>query len=164
MKQMGYNSCLADPNLWMRSNTRKRDGLKYYEYALFYVDNVLAVEDDLEEFLKRVDKYLGLKPGLLADPNIYLDARVKFMAFLNGVIALSLIPSKYVQEAVKNVETCVKYKLEGRWKIPNTEVNPFPIGYEPTKDVTPELDPELALYYQLIIVVLRWMVELGRTV
>ena len=41
-------------------------------------------------------------------------------------------------------------------------MKPFPIGYGPTEDVTTELEPELDLYYQLVIGVLRWMVELGQ--
>ena len=45
--------------------------------------------------------------------------------------------SKYIQEAVKNVEPYVKDKLVERWKIPKMAVNPFPIVYEPTLDVTP---------------------------
>ena len=40
--------------------------------------------------------------------------------------------------------------------------NPFPTGYEPPLDVSPELDPELSSYYQSLIGMLRWMVEIGR--
>ena len=84
------------------------------------------------------------------------------MALLNIVMSWSLIPSNYVQEAVKNIETYAKDKLGKCWKILKTAVNPLPIWYEPTEDVTPERDLELASYYQLIIGVFRWMVELGR--
>ena len=80
------------------------------------------------------------------------------MALLNFVMAWSFILYKYVLEAVKNVETYVKDKLGERWKITKMAVNPFPVGYEPTKDGTPELDPYVASYYQSIIGVLQWMV------
>ena len=82
----------------------------------------------------------------MADPNIYLGARVKLMELPNGIMAWSLSLSKYVQESVNNAETYVKYKLGERWNIPKTAVNPFLIGYKPTKYVTPELDPELDSY------------------
>ena len=95
-----------------------------------------------------MDKYFGLKPGMLAYPNIYLGARVKLMALPNGVLVWLLRLSKYVQEAVKNVETYMKDKLRERWKIPKIAVNTFQIGYEPTEDVTPELNLELDLHYQ----------------
>ena len=75
-KNMVYKPCLADPNLWMIPKTRNIDGIEYYKYILIYVDNVFAIGYDSEEVLKRVDKYFGMKPGLLADPNIYLSARV----------------------------------------------------------------------------------------
>ena len=88
-----------------------------------------------------MDKYFGLKPGLLVDPNIYLGVRVKLMALPNIFMVWLLSPYKYVQESVKNVETYVKDKLRERWKIPKTEMNPFPIRYETTEDATPKLDP-----------------------
>ena len=162
MKQMGYRSCLADPDLWMKPMTRKGDGLEYYEYILLYVDDVLAIGEDPENVLKKVDKYFGLKPGSMADPSIYLGAKVKQMRMSNGVMAWSLSPSQYVQEAVKNTEIYVREKLGERWSLPKTAKNPFPTGYEPPLDVSPELDPELSSYYQSLIGMLRWMVEIGR--
>ena len=108
---MRYKPCLAHPDMLMIPKTRKSNGLEYYEYVLIYADDVLAIGYDPRKFLKQVDKYFGLKPGSLADPNIYLGARLKLMELLNGVMAWSLIPSKYVQEAVKNVETYVKENL-----------------------------------------------------
>ena len=162
MKQMGYRSCLADPDLWMKPMTRKGDGLEYYEYILLYVDDVLAIGEDPENVLKKVDKYFGLKPGSMADPSIYLGAKVKQMRMPNGVMAWSLSPSQYVQEAVKNTEIYVKEKLGERWSLPKMAKNPFPTGYEPPLDVSPELDPELSSYYQSLIGMLRWMVEIGR--
>ena len=84
---MGYKPSLADPDLWIIPKTRKIYGIEYYEYVILLVDDVLAIGDNPEEFLKRVNKYFGLKPVSLADPNIYLGARVKLMALPNGVMA-----------------------------------------------------------------------------
>ena len=109
-----------------------------------------------------MDKHFRLKLSMLADPNIYLGSRVRLMLLPNGVMAWSSIPSKYVQEAVKNVETYVKNIIGERCNIPKTAVNPFSIGYEPTEDLEHQLNPELASYYQFIIGVLRWMIKLGR--
>ena len=97
MKQMGYKPCLADPDLWIIPKKRKSVGIDYYKYVLLYVDGVLEIGEGPGELLKWVDKYFGLKPGSLADPNIYLVARMKLMELPNGVMAWSLIPSKYVQ-------------------------------------------------------------------
>ena len=42
MEMIGYTSCLADPNLWIRKAVND-DGCEYYEYMLLYVDNCLCV-------------------------------------------------------------------------------------------------------------------------
>ena len=39
---------------------------------------------------------------------------------------------------------------------------PLPTSYHPELDCTAELDEEEAAYYQSMIGVLRWIVELGR--
>ena len=40
--------------------------------------------------------------------------------------------------------------------------SPITANYAPELDQSPELNPELATYYQSLIGILRWMVELGR--
>ena len=35
---MGYTSCKADPDLWMKKELRPDDNFKYYSYILVYVD------------------------------------------------------------------------------------------------------------------------------
>jgi hypothetical protein len=41
MTDLGFTSCKADPDVWMRKAT-KPDGTYYYEYVLYYVDDALA--------------------------------------------------------------------------------------------------------------------------
>ena len=40
MESMGYQSCKAYPDLWLRSEIRPEDGVKYYSY-LCYVNDIL---------------------------------------------------------------------------------------------------------------------------
>ena len=40
-------------------------------------------------------------------------------------------------------------------------MNPFPCGYEPSLDVSQELDPVIPSYYQSQIKIPQWMVEFG---
>lgn len=42
MTHIGFKSCKADPDVWMRSAT-KSGGTSYYEYVLLYVDAVLMI-------------------------------------------------------------------------------------------------------------------------
>ena len=110
----------------------------------------------------KIDKYFGLKPGSLADPSQYLGAKVRPMTMENGVMCWAMSGSQYVQEAVRNVRNELSKLGDDRWKLPKQAVNPFPMGYEVETDVSPELGPELASWYQSWIGVLRWIVELGR--
>ena len=104
---------------------------------------------------------MKLKEGS-SEPNIYLGTKLKRVTLDNGAVAWSLSPSKYVQEAVQNCEKHVKENLLVDFELMKYAPNPFPIGYEPEMDVSRELNPDEASYFQTIIGVMRWMVELGR--
>jgi hypothetical protein len=53
-------------------------------------------------------------------------------------------------------------KLGGTFKIPAKAANPFPENYSPDTDMTDPLDPECSSFFQHLIGVMRWMVEIGR--
>jgi hypothetical protein len=58
--------------------------------------------------------------------------------------------------------TCLK-KFDGKYRRPKQANNPFPTTeYYPETNVTKPLNPELASFYQNLIGIMRWMVELGR--
>ena len=134
---------------------RPDDGHEYYAYILCYVDDVLSIAHDAENVLKPLDKYFELKPGSLGDPDIYLGAKLWKMQLHNGVWAWAMSPTKYVSQAVNNVEKYLEEVLEGRWRLPTRADNPFAIGYSPELEESPELDPSLASFYQSQIGVLR---------
>ncbi len=52
-------------------------------------------------------------------------------------------------------------KLNGKYSIPTRADNPFPVDYDPSTDLSDILDPECSSFYQHLVVVMRWMVELG---
>ena len=97
--------------------------------------------------------------GSIGDPNFYLGAKLRPTKLENGVVAWGMSSSKYVQEAVANVEKHLKTK---NLSLPKRATTPFPTGYIPEADVSDELNPEEANYFQSQIGILRWMVELGR--
>ena len=71
----------------------------------------------------------------------------------------SISAEQYILEAVKNVEA--ELAKVGR-KLNSRAHGPLAIGYKPELDVSSMLDPKHANYYQNLIGVLRWAVELGR--
>jgi transposase len=161
MRDLGYTSCVADPDVWMKAEVRPSDGVHYWSYVLLYVDDCMAIHHDAQACLERIDKFFMMKKGSIGDPDLYLGAKLRKIILPNRVEAWSLSPSKYVQEAVKNVQEYLAREQEGR-KLEKKAPTPFVKDYRPELDITPELGPEEASYYQSQIGVLRWMVELGR--
>jgi hypothetical protein len=129
---------------------------------LCYVDDILCIHHDAMTVLKRINKYLPLKPDSVGDPDMYLGAKLRQTELTNGVWAWALSPSKYVNQAVKNCETHLRERFDGKYSLPKKAKNPFRMGYEPELDESSPLDADAAAYYKSIIGVMRWMVEIGR--
>jgi hypothetical protein len=130
MRELGYESCKADADVWLKAETRPSDGFKYYSYVLCYVDDVLCVRHDAMQQIGAIGKRFPLKKGSVGDPNIYLGAKLRKVTLENGVHAWSMSPSNYVQEAVRNVKQYLQEKEPGRpWlkKAPT----PFSKDYRP---------------------------------
>jgi hypothetical protein len=58
MRQMGYTSCKANPNLWYKAETRPTDNFRYYAYILCYIDNILCMHHDPMTILDRINGYM----------------------------------------------------------------------------------------------------------
>ena len=108
-----------------------------------------------------INKYLPLKPSSVGDPDIYLGAKLKETRLPNGVMVWGLSPSKYVVQAVKNCQLHLTEKLAGKYSIPARADNPFLVDYDPSTDLSDLLDPDCSSFYQHLIGVMIWMVELG---
>ena len=70
MQGLGYEPCLADPDLWLRREVRPDDKFEYYSYILCYVDDITVVHHAASEILERIDKYFTLKPSSIGEPDI----------------------------------------------------------------------------------------------
>jgi hypothetical protein len=60
LRDLGYKSCLADPDVWLKP-VWKADGTKYYENILCYVDNALAPSEHPEKVIKSLQATYKLK-------------------------------------------------------------------------------------------------------
>ena len=107
-------------------------------------------------------KSFPLKPGF-GKLDIYLGAKLHKIGLLNGVWAWAVSPIKYLWESVRNIAVCKSFNYGGKYRMSKKEENPFKMGYDPLMDTSPELDPDTASYYLIIIGILRWMIKLGRT-
>jgi Reverse transcriptase (RNA-dependent DNA polymerase) len=158
MLHLGYETCRADPDVWMRKAT-KPDGTSCYEYILLYVDDALAVGIEAEKMLREIGQFFELKEESIGPPVVYLGGKMRLVQLENGVKAWGISSSQYVKAAVENVERYLREKGESLDKTART---PMRTSYSPELDVSPELGPQDSSYYQSLIGVLRWMVELGR--
>jgi hypothetical protein len=90
---------------------------------------------------------------------MYLGGKLQQVELLNGEKAWAFGSSQYVQSAVKNV---YEHLAKQGMKLPCKAPNPLTFDYCPEIDVSQELGEDDASYYQTLIGVLRWIVELGR--
>ena len=100
-----------------------------------------------------------MKPGSAGPPKIYLGAKISNIQFPNGVEAYAVINNQYAQEAAKNIEQHLTAKI---MRLNRGGMAPLSPGYCPELDANPELELQDATYYQSLIGILRWMVEMGR--
>ena len=165
MEMMGYTSCMADRDVWMKK-FQKSDKSWYWGYMLMYVDDALCINADSISQLNRLDRYFKMKEGSIGDPDIYLGGKVSEQHVHNHkddetTRCWGISPTKYVRDAIENVESHLKKKGHS---LPKKGFKaPFTNGYRPEMDLSDELGPHDASYYQSQIGILRWMVELGRT-
>ena len=162
MDFLNFKSCPADPDVWMRPAI-KNDGTTCYDYVLLYTDDVLVISENAEAILRtELGRYFELKQESMGPPGICLGGHVRQAQLGSGVWAWAFSSSQYVQAAVKNVEEYLSKDENKNWKLPNKAETPLTTTYRPELDVSPELGPTEASYYQSLIGVLRWIVELGR--
>ena len=106
-------------------------------------------------------RYFELKESSIGLPKIYLGRHVRKVQLDNGFNAWVFSSSQYEQAAVKNIESYLEKEYDGR-KLKRKANAPFITGYDPELDLSPELNSTKAQYYQALIGVLQWMVEIGR--
>ena len=104
MDEMGFTSCKADPDVWIRPAVKK-DNTDYYQYVLLYTDDILAIMEEPEAFIRNeLSTKFVVKPSSIGRPTHYLGNKVSYLQWENGNHAWSFSSSQYVQNAVNNVE------------------------------------------------------------
>ena len=65
---MCFESCKADADVWFFSATHA-DGSEYYQYVLLYTNDILAIMEEAEKFLrKELGTQFTLKEKSIAPP------------------------------------------------------------------------------------------------
>ena len=161
MHHLDFRSCPADPDVWMRP-ANKGDGSPCYDYVLLYIDDALVISDNAESILQNeIGRYFELKEASIGPPKMYLGAGIRKVKLDNGMEAWAASSSQYIQAAVKNVKEYIEKSHHKQWRIPNKVETPMRSTYRPELDVSEELSPSNASYYQSLIGILWWIAELG---
>ena len=155
---MSYRPSRADPDVYMRPAV-KADGFKYWEYVLVYVDDVLSISNDPESTMAGLQRKFKLKDDKIEEPTMYLGASLTKMNNTENKTCWAMSSDEYIQAAVKNVESVLN--KDGLRLKPKC-CTPMANGYRPELDVSCELKADGVQYYQELIGVLRWAVEIGR--
>ena len=164
LRDMGFKMCQADPDVWIRANTRPSDGFQYYEYVLVYIDDLLIVSHDPKTVMQDLQRRYTIKPDSIKPPDEYLGSEIRHYTIPDtqdpsNRDRWAMSADKYCKRALAEVETELEKSGE---KLKSKVTTPIADGYRPELDATPELDARRANYYQGLIGILRWIVELGR--
>jgi hypothetical protein len=145
------------------TNTRS-GGFKYWEYVLVYVDDVLVISHAPQKVMDMLSQRYTLKAGSVRPPSEYLGSDISaFTLPAEGdepsKKCWSMSADTYVKRSVADVERTFE---EIGQRLRTKVTTPLSSLYRPELDATNELDDRRANYFQGLIGVLRWIVELGR--
>ena len=162
LREMGFISSKADPDLWMRPAI-KPNGDKIYEYVISYVDDLIFQGNDPKGFMTALGQHFTLKPGSIKEPDTYLGVDIKKYKIHTSdepdKVRWAFESTSYVKKAIADLE---KELEDADLKLMSNVPTPLASGYRPELDMSPELGSRQLNYYQGLIGVLRWVCEIGR--
>ena len=164
--KLKFRSSLSDPDLWYKEMI-STEGVEYYAYILVYVDNILILDKDPERFMQVLKEEYKVKPGSIGKPKVYLGAGISKAFYPDGSYTWLMSSSNYVREALCNIKKDLKQNnLQFNKKLSDPNYlarTPFcPIDYRSELDTTMLCHDSSTNYFQNLIGVLRWIVELSQ--
>ena len=124
-----------------------------------YVDDVIAIGHNPMKTMKGIQSHFKFKEDKIEEPNMYLGAGLSKVVTADGTECWAMSSDKYCESAVKNVDEALNLK---GLKLPSKCYIPISSGYKPELDATAELKADGVQWYQELIGMLRWAVEIGR--
>ena len=75
MESLGYATCKANPDLWLKPKIEPEHVVQYDSYLLHYVDVILHIHHNADAVLKQLNQLFPLKLGFFS-PDMYLGAKL----------------------------------------------------------------------------------------
>mmetsp|Transcript_36418 Transcript_36418/g.36804 ORF Transcript_36418/g.36804 Transcript_36418/m.36804 type:complete len:214 (+) Transcript_36418:347-988(+) len=168
MEYLGFSPYKADADIWLRK-AKRADNTDHLEYVFLYVDDYPTISvDPVSIVRKEIRKHFLMKEASIGEPDVYLGGNVGKVELDTGELCWTFSSSQYVQKTCQNVRAYLK-QMNGdenlqdcTYFMPQKASAPMTNKYRPKIDISPELNAMDAAYYQFLIGILRWMVELGR--
>jgi hypothetical protein len=145
LRDLGYSPCKADPDVWLK------DCGTHYEYVCVYVDDLMVMGKNPDEFFKSLTDDYGYKLKGVGDPAFHLGGN--FFRDSDGTLAWGA--RSYVEKMLVNYEIMFGNK-------PKEWGSPVDKGDHPELDVSEFLDANGIRQYQSLIGALQWAITLGR--
>ena len=143
------------------------NGFQYYSYILVYVDDLLIIDKLPQRHMKMIQEDFTVKPDSIEVPKSYLGAEIGKVVYPDGSYAWTMGAQGYVKKVVKNIKKRLEEDhLQFNRKLSDPSISapqPFSsVTYRPELDTSIECTTEQTTFYQNVIGILRWVVELGR--
>ena len=145
LRDMGFTPSLADPDVWMR------DAGTHWEYLAVYVDDLLAIMKDPDEFFKILTEKYKYKLKGVGPPKYHLGG--DFFRDEDGTLGWGA--STYIKKLLSNYEIMFGEK-------PKEYICPLDPKDHPEIDVSAFLDSDGIQRYQSLLGALQWAITLGR--
>ena len=122
------------------------------------MDDVLGIPDDAVVLMKEIQKDFRFKKDKIGPPEIYFGAYLE-RKVLNGNDVWTKCSRDYVKMAVENIQAQLKRDGKG---LTTRAVTPIINDYSPELNESDELESDKVTFYQEIIGMMRWAIEIGR--
>ena len=157
--KMGFTQCLADNEVWIKEDFNDKLG-RYYVYICLYVDDILIISHRPSYYMDQIDKEFMIKPDSIGPPKRYLGTDIRQKNLNDGSKLWIIGSNSYLKEAIRIINA---EKLKYGFHIKGKGSQPFSnLQYRPELDVSDLCDEKQINFYQHVIGMLRWLVELGR--
>jgi len=133
--KIGYVPSLADPDVWLRPAI-KQDGVKYWEYLLSYVDDILSISEKPLNTLKAIqNENFKFKDDKMDKPKVYLGADLSLIDNEEGIECWAISSDKYCA-AIEGGLNKKGLRLPTRCDLPIRH------GYKSEMDCTAEINAD----------------------
>ena len=125
---------------------------------LVYVDDLMCIIHKALETMSELQRFTKFKRDKVEDPTMYLGATLEKKR-LGDKDMWTMSSRDYIKAAIDTVEDQMEvFAL----KFPSKAVAPMIQGYAPDFDASEELDSKGVTFFQEMILILRWAIEIGR--